>query len=280
MSHASPAFLTCFVFPQRGSALCGPCHYEDVLKWTTGSSLGFICFRTRWRNWTSLTVHASLQAAWLHSGISSNCPNTHSIVLVVFPNTHSFIDFLSFCVCGVCDVCACVAEDYGIWTCHPFHRFQVLDWSLFCWRRCYLSARSSLLAMTLAWGRREERGARSRCRGRGKAWKRMGNRGFQKKKEPSERALLWVHFSLTERMLIEQRFMLRRHLTWKETSEGNKTYFYSSSATAAFFRIGSNPTCCTSIDFWLKNISDANAAILLWTELCYLKFAGLFCFVI
>ena len=59
------------VLPQRCRNLCGLCQYEDVLKWTTGFWPGFTCSRTLWRNWTSLTVHASQQAAWLHSGISS-----------------------------------------------------------------------------------------------------------------------------------------------------------------------------------------------------------------
>lgn len=112
--YVSSVFLICFVLPQRGSDLCGHCHYEDVLKWTTGSSPGFICSRTPWRNWTSLTVHASPQAAWLHSGISSNYPNTPNVAYLFKPKHYWCVKFLHFCVLQRTAAAGCVIPPWDI----------------------------------------------------------------------------------------------------------------------------------------------------------------------
>lgn len=71
--HCLPVVsLLLLVPPQMGSCLCGLCLYEDVLRWMTGAWPGSTLCRTLWRNWTSLTVHASQSTAWLDSGTSSN----------------------------------------------------------------------------------------------------------------------------------------------------------------------------------------------------------------
>lgn len=61
------------------------------------------------------------------------------------------------------------AGDWSIWMSHPYLGFQILAWSSSCWRKCYHSARSQLMATTTIWGRWKKK-KRSKCKDRGSMW--------------------------------------------------------------------------------------------------------------
>lgn len=146
-------------------------------------------------------------------------------------------------------LCVCVAGDCGVWTCLPFLGFPVLAWSSSCWRRCYHSARSLLLAMTTAWGRREERGSRSTCKGKRREWAQIERNKetlFRKRKGPLRVTVVWQK----GRSLSKERCWGN---IWHKKRRGNKSDYCSSHHS--LFSVATKPV-------WLSERKYTSAQVL------------------